>query len=196
MTWLQCRDRNWLVYCVGVGKYLGFGCASNLRCFLWLGIEIDLILEWGSNRLDFSCGVKMNLIFVWDRSWLRLSVGVERTWFLWWVSKSAVCWPKLTCFECDGRLVWFWCGRWRSKLAWSLDVGCLSIGFGLSIEIDLVFCLGDRHWRHFSVRHQTWLEFSLGIGIYLFCFRESKRTWFWYLDRNWPGFCVTMFDRK
>ena len=37
---------------------------SNLTRFLCGGIEIDLILEWGSNWLDFISGVKINLIFV------------------------------------------------------------------------------------------------------------------------------------
>ena len=54
-------------------------------------------------------------------------------------SKLTVCGPKLTCFECDGRLIWF-LGGWRwSKLARFLDAGRKSLGFSVSIEIDLVF---------------------------------------------------------
>ena len=54
-------------------------------------------------------------------------------------SKLTVCRPKLTCFECDSRLICFL--RWwrRSKLARFLDAGRKSLGFILSIEVDLVF---------------------------------------------------------
>ena len=39
-------------------------CRSKLTWLLCGGIEIDLLLEWGSNGLDCSSGVESNLIFV------------------------------------------------------------------------------------------------------------------------------------
>ena len=54
-------------------------------------------------------------------------------------SKLTVCGPKLTCFECDGGLIWFLRGWWWSRLARFLDAGRKSLGFSVGIEIDLVF---------------------------------------------------------
>ena len=51
--------------------------------------------------------------------------------------RAEECGPKLTCFECDDRLTWFLCGWW-SKLTRFLDAGRKSLGFSVSIEIDLV----------------------------------------------------------
>ena len=50
-----------------------------------------------------------------------------------------VCGPKLTCFKCDGRLIWLLCGWWWSQLTRFLYAGPQSLGFSVSIEIDLVF---------------------------------------------------------
>ena len=44
-TWFKCSDR-------------------TLTWFMWEGIEIDLILGWGSNWLDSNSGVEICLIFV------------------------------------------------------------------------------------------------------------------------------------
>ena len=41
------------------------------------GIEIGLILEWGSNWLDFSSGADINLIFEWGiEFWVGFMVGI------------------------------------------------------------------------------------------------------------------------
>ena len=62
--------------------------------------------------------------------------------------------------------------------------GGKSLGYSVSIEIDLVFSVC-------SIRP----DFSVGIRIYLFGVWASKTAWFWDLDRNGLGLCV-MFDRK
>ena len=49
---------------MGVKKYVVLVCGSKLNRFLCGDIEIDLILEWGSNWLDFNGGVEINVIFV------------------------------------------------------------------------------------------------------------------------------------
>ena len=49
---------------MGVEKYMALVCGSKLKRFLCGGIEIDMILERGSNRLDFSSGVEINLTSV------------------------------------------------------------------------------------------------------------------------------------
>ena len=43
-----------------------FRFSKMLTLFFCRGIEIDLILEWGSNWLDFSAGVEVNFIIVWE----------------------------------------------------------------------------------------------------------------------------------
>ena len=139
MTWLQCRDRNWLGFCVEVQKYLFLMCEYKLTWFLSGGIEIDMILQWGSIRHDFSIGVEINLILVWGFEFdLFLVLGSNLTCFLCEGSKLTVCGPKLSCFECDDRLTWFMGGWWWSKLTRILDTGPKSLGFSASIEIDLV----------------------------------------------------------
>ena len=85
LTWILCRDRNWLG-CVGVGKYLVLVSGLKLGWFLCRGIEIDLVIEWGSNWLHFS-GVEIELIFVWR---------IEFHFVL-------VLGSKLTCFCAGGR---------------------------------------------------------------------------------------------
>ena len=47
--------------------------------------------------------------------------------------------PKLTRLECDDRLTCFSCGWWWSKMSRFLDTGRKSLGFSVSIEMDLVF---------------------------------------------------------
>ena len=63
--------------------------------------------------------------------------GSKVTCFLCGGSKLTVCGPKLTCLEFDDRLNWFLCGWW-SKLTRFLDAGRKSLGFRVSIEIDVV----------------------------------------------------------
>ena len=50
-----------------------------------------------------------------------------------------VCGPKMTCFYCGDRLIWFLCG-W-SKLTWFLYSGRKSLRVSVNVEIDLVFVL-------------------------------------------------------
>ena len=57
---------------MGVEKHLVLVFGSKLNWFLCEGIEVDLILEWGSNWLDFSSGVETNL---------TLCEGSNLTWF-------------------------------------------------------------------------------------------------------------------
>ena len=54
-------------------------------------------------------------------------------------SKLTVCGPKLTWLKCCDRLTWFSCGWLWLKLTWFLDAGRKTLGFSVSIEIDLVF---------------------------------------------------------
>ena len=168
---------------MGVENYLVSVCGSKLYWFLCGGIEIDLILEWGSNWLDFSSGVDI-IWFLCEGSNLSFccSVGIV-TCFLRGGSKLTVRGPKLTCFECDDRWTCFLCRWWWSKLTRFLDAGRKSLGFSMSIEIYLVLVwvvdidsismLGiaiDRYWHYLS----------LGIGI----------VFFWVWSREWLGSSV------
>ena len=38
---------------------------SKISAVFCRGIEIDLMLKWGSKLLDFSDGVEIDLVFVW-----------------------------------------------------------------------------------------------------------------------------------
>ena len=79
-------------------------------------IEIDLILEWGSNWLDFNGGVEINVIFVGGIEFdFVLVLGSKVTCFWCGGSESTAYEPKLACFECDDRLTCFFifvCGWW------------------------------------------------------------------------------------
>ena len=55
------------------------------------------------------------------------------------ISKLTLCEPKITCCESDDRLTVFLCGCWLSPLTRFLDAGNESLGFSVSIEIDLAF---------------------------------------------------------
>ena len=79
-----------------------------------------------------------------DRILLGFSLGVESDLVLCGGSQLTVCGPKLTCFKCDDRLTWFLCGLWWSKLTRFLDAGRKSLGFSVSIEIDLVSVWGSK----------------------------------------------------
>ena len=94
---------------MGVEKYLVLVSRSRLTSFLFRGIELHLILQWGWNWLDFIGGVKINSIFVWGIEFdLVRGLGSELTCFLCEELKLTVVGPKLTCFQCD-RLTWFLC---------------------------------------------------------------------------------------
>ena len=80
--------------------------------------------------------------------------------------------PKLMWY----RLTWFLCGWW-SKLTRFLDAGRKSLGFSVSIEIELVLSWWSiLTW--FQCEGLNLTDFSLGIGIDLFRVWGSKTTWF------------------
>ena len=154
-------------------------CGSKLT-WLLCGSEIDLILGWGSNWLDFSSGVEINLISVWGiESYLVLVLGSKVTCFLSGGSKLTVRGPKFTCFRCDDWLTRFLCGWWWSNLTRVLDAGRKSLGFRVSIEIDKVFVwVVEIDLISSGGSNFTW--FQLGIGIGLVC----------VLGRKWLGFGI------
>ena len=95
---------------MGVEKYLVLVFGSKRDRFLCERIEINLILEWGSNWLDFCNGVEMNLISVPGSEFdLVLMLGSKVTCFLCGGSELTVCGPTLTFFECDGLFIWCLC---------------------------------------------------------------------------------------
>ena len=80
------------------------------------GIEINLILEWGSKLTDFIDGVEVNLVFV---------CGIEFDLVLVWVS-------KLNCF------------LFGVKIDFVFVCGPILLGFDVWIEIDMVFVCGPQ----------------------------------------------------
>ena len=180
---------------MGLDKYLVSVSVSQLPSFLCGGIEIDLNSEWGSNWLNFRRWAEINLIFVWEIELdLVLVLGSKVTCFFGGRSKLTVCGPKLTYFRSDDRLIWFLCRWWWSKLTWFLYVGRKSLGFSVSIEVDLVW-----NWLGFSVGIE--IDFVFGRGSkstsvcvwaknYLVWIYGSKVTWCLGMDRNCLGFCV------
>ena len=82
-------------------------------------------------------------------------------------------------WECDDRLTWFLCGWWRSKLTRFFRIRAanrLVLVWASKLTWLLSSC---RYWLDFSVVDQTWPDFSLGIGIDLFCVWGSKMSWFY-----------------
>ena len=73
--------------------------------------------------------------------------------------------PILPYFECDDRLTWLLCGWW-SKLTRFLDAGGTSLGFTVSIEIELVL-------SGWSILTSFQCE-----GLNLIWFQFSERNWF------------------
>ena len=141
LTFFLCRDRNWLGFCVVVTKSLVLVCGSKFTWFFCGGIEIDLVLEWGSN--DLGSGVEMNLIF---------GLGIESQ--LVFVFGS-----KMTCLS-DGDWNRHYAGRHYFILSVTVDLFGICAGgggrnwlgfwmraanrfafffFNVSIKIDLVF---------------------------------------------------------
>ena len=84
---------------MGVGNDLVLVSGSILAWSLFRGIETDLLLEWGSNCLDFSGGVDVKLIFVWGIEFdFVLLLGSELFFLLCGGSKLTLRAEKLTCF--------------------------------------------------------------------------------------------------
>ena len=109
LTWLQCRDRNWLGVDVGIEN----------DSVLFFGSEFTWLLCGGRKWLGFSILKENGLVYVRHRIYFISVQGLELTWFL--------------------------CGGQRR------------LGFSVGIEINLVLVL----------RHQNWLDVSVGIGIHL-----------------------------
>ena len=167
LSWHQCRDRNWPGLRVGVEKYLVLVRGSKLTLSLCGGIEIDLILEWGSNWFDFSSGVQL-------------------TWFLCEGSKLTVCGPKLTCFKCDDRLAWFcvggggrnWLGFWMSSanrlvLVWESKLTKFLFGWSILTW----FHCGGSNFTWFQWKDKNWLVFYVGAENDLVFVLGSNLTW-------------------
>ena len=73
-------------FSIGIRINLFFGRGAKITWFTpWIeitlvlcgGVEIGLILEWGSNWHDFSSGVGTRIVFVWGSDWLGFSVGIQ-----------------------------------------------------------------------------------------------------------------------
>ena len=65
LTWSECMDWNWHIFCVGVENDLGLASGSKLTWSLCRCIIIRSNLQWASNWLDFSDASKLKLILVW-----------------------------------------------------------------------------------------------------------------------------------
>ena len=79
------------------------------------------------------CGIEFDLVLV---------IGSKLNCFLCGGSKLIACGPKSTCVRCGNRLIWPLCGC--SKLTCIFDAGRKSLGFGVSIEVDLVMCVWSK----------------------------------------------------
>ena len=89
-----------------------------------------------------------------DRNWLGFSVRIENDLVF-------VCGAKMTCFQCEDRLTWFWCG-W-SKLTFCVLAENNSVLGGHWNRFG--FCVGGRNWHDVSVGDQNCVDFSKCIGI-------------------------------
>ena len=79
--------------------------------------------------------------------------------------------PKITCFECDDRWTCIFVCVVVVEIGSVLDAGRKSLG---SIEINLAFLWGVIIDLTSVWGGQTLLDFSLGIGIDLFCVLGRK----------------------
>ena len=70
-------DRHWFGFGVAVENDLLLASGSKLNGILCRGIEIDLILEWGSKLTWFQRWSRNSRFYVRDRNWLGFSVGIE-----------------------------------------------------------------------------------------------------------------------
>ena len=85
MTWVQCRDRNFLGVCVTVEDDLILVWGSINSVFMW-AVEIDFVFVCVSNMTWFQRGHRNQLGFVWvvektdfrvgDRKSSDFSVGI------------------------------------------------------------------------------------------------------------------------
>ena len=214
LTWLQCRDRNWLDFCVDHRSWIVLVYGSKLTFFFVsaqrnrldtrVGVEIYLVsvmgskLAWdlcaGSILTYFYCAGRNAWLQGMDRRWhdYRMPTGNPRVilwaWKLTWFLRG---WSKLSCFQCGRRnLIWFECG----------DEIVLVVVWG--VEIDLILLLGSewtwclfdgRQWLAFSVWKEMSSVFVPGyqnrLDIWVGILREGfKLTWFWRGYRSWLVF--------
>ena len=182
LTWFQWWGRTSLGFYVRNINWLGFS----------VGIELDLILYGGQNRLRFCVRAENYFVLIY---------GSKLIWFLAWGS-------KLTWFLCAGR-------KW---LDFSVGIDWLS--FTRVVEVDLVFvCWTEITWFYlvwasnltsflcgwskltwfqcrgsnltwFQCRDQDWLGFGVGVENDLVLVFRSKWTWFYYGDQNRLVFCA------
>ena len=102
-----------------------------------------LVLVFGSKLTCFCVEAsKVTPFYSDDGIGLISIVASKSSRFLRGGSKLTECGPKLTCFECDGRLIRFLCG-WLSKLTRFSNVGRKSLGFSVGIEVDFVVWVVD-----------------------------------------------------
>ena len=159
---------------------------SKLTLFFRRGIEMELILEWGSKLTCFSCRSIKTWVQCLDRNWLGFCVGVKK--YLVLVSGL-----KFTCFVCQGievdlilyggpnlisflvrgsKLICFLCGGWKSTLrVWSWLV--------FSAVIDSIgFYVGGRNWLSFGMRAANHSVLLWALKLTWFLCGWSKLTWF------------------
>ena len=68
MSSFQCGRSAFIWFMCSGRKLLVFSARIEIQRFFVLGVEINLILEWGSKLTGFQC---------WGRNWLRFSVKIE-----------------------------------------------------------------------------------------------------------------------
>ena len=150
----------------GVENYLRLVCVSEITRFLFRGIELDLISKRGSNWLDFSSGVEINLISVWGFHFDLVLVSESSVaCFLCGGPKLTLCGPKLTYFECDGRLICFF--------VWV--VVAIELGFGCGPQIAW-FWSGWSILTWYQFRDRNWFVLCLGIENDLVLVSGSEST--------------------
>ena len=181
MTRIQCRDRKWLGFCVEVQKYLVLVYGSKLTWFLWAGIEIGLILDWGSIWHDFSSGVEINLIFLWGIEFdLVLVLGSKVTFFVRGIEIDRV--------RAEINLFWVW---------WSIDLVFVWV---VLVEIDSVLGYGPqiawfycehRNWLGFCLGGRYCLDFSVGAKLDLISVQGPEFICCVSGGREWVGFIVS-----
>ena len=114
----------------------------------------------------------------------ELDVGLFSVWIgvdacLCGGSNLTLCGPKLTCFCCGDRVTRFLCGL--STFPWFLDAGRQSLGFSVSIEIDLISVWRSNLTR-FQCRDPNWFGICVGVGNYLALVLRSILNYFLCFD--------------
>ena len=114
LIFFRYKDWHWHGWLCGGGTYsLCLVSESNWTLFWCRGLEIDLILGWGSkNYLNSVMGSNLTCFLCAGLEFLRFSVEIGTDFF-------HVRGSKLTCFLrgaqnimflCGDRFTWFWCG--------------------------------------------------------------------------------------